>query len=80
MTFCFNVEKRSLYFSVIMEKLLRCCDINTLYILIRSKKGKNVDARCDEIFDDAVGETQIDFLLTKCFRFYEILYDRFSII
>ncbi|XP_037041771.1 fatty acyl-CoA reductase wat [Bradysia coprophila] len=39
---------------VVMEKLLRCCDINTLYILIRSKKGKNVETRCDEIFDDAV--------------------------
>lgn len=37
-----------------MEKLLRTCDIDTIYILIRSKKGKSVAYRCDEIFNDVV--------------------------
>lgn len=43
-------------FAVIMEKLLRCCDPRTIYILVRSKKGKSMEARCEEIFDDIVFE------------------------
>lgn len=39
-----------------MEKLLRCCDVNTIYILVRSKKGKSMEARCEQIFDDVVFE------------------------
>lgn len=52
-----------------MEKLLRSCDIDSLYILVRSKKGKTVEERCDEIFDDAVCEINIQFLKT----FHKIL-------
>lgn len=37
-----------------MEKLLRCCDIATIYVLIRSKKGKNAEFRSEEIFEDVV--------------------------
>lgn len=37
-----------------MEKLLRCCDIAMLYILIRCKNGKSVSERYDEIFSDMV--------------------------
>lgn len=74
---CLLKLNNNLYFAVIMEKLLRCCDINTLYILIRSKKGKNIDTRCDEIFDDAVCKELFSSStkrLTLC-----IPYDRFSI-
>lgn len=39
-----------------MEKLLRCCEVNTIYILVRSKKGKSMEARCEQIFDDVVFE------------------------
>lgn len=37
-----------------MEKLLRCCDVRTIYILVRSKKGKSMETRCEDIFDDTV--------------------------
>lgn len=37
---------------VTMEKVLRSCDIENFYILVRSKKGKNMHARVDEIFED----------------------------
>ncbi|KAJ6644398.1 Fatty acyl-CoA reductase wat [Pseudolycoriella hygida] len=42
---------------VIIEKLLRSCDINTMYILVRNKQGKNMDIRCEELFDDAIFDT-----------------------
>jgi hypothetical protein len=37
-----------------MDKLLRTCDIENIYLLIRSKKGKDVHSRIEEIFDDPV--------------------------
>lgn len=37
-----------------MEKLLRCCEIDTIYVLIRSKRGKTTETRLDEIFADVV--------------------------
>ncbi|KAL4711343.1 hypothetical protein ACJJTC_019184 [Scirpophaga incertulas] len=38
---------------VLIEKLLRSCgDVDTIYVLIRSKKGKNARARLDEMLDD----------------------------
>lgn len=40
---------------VLLEKLLRTCpNIKHIYLLIRTKKGKNTDQRLDEIFDDRV--------------------------
>lgn len=40
---------------VMLEKLLRSCpDISTIYILVRNKKGKNVESRVEEIFDDVI--------------------------
>lgn len=40
-----------------LEKLLRSCpDIASIYILVRNKKGKNVQSRIDEIFDNSVFE------------------------
>lgn len=39
----------------LIEKLLRSCkDINTIYLLIRPKKGKIMHARVEELFDDTV--------------------------
>lgn len=53
-----------LYFQhlpVIMEKLLRTCDPDIIYILIRSKKGKDGDSRIKEIIDDPVSILNIIF-------------------
>lgn len=38
-----------------MEKLLRTCtDVNKIYILLRPKKGKDVQKRFEELFDEPV--------------------------
>ncbi|PSN51390.1 hypothetical protein C0J52_04436 [Blattella germanica] len=38
---------------VLIEKLLRSCHhLNRIYMLVRSKKGKNVDVRVHELFED----------------------------
>jgi FlaA1/EpsC-like NDP-sugar epimerase len=40
---------------VLVEKLLRSCPhLSNIYLLVRSKKGKNSESRLDEIFDDPV--------------------------
>lgn len=40
---------------ILIEKLLRSCpDIENIYILCRSKKGKDVHTRIEEMFDDPV--------------------------
>ena len=42
---------------VLVEKLLRSCQhIGNIYLLVRGKKGKNVDRRMEELFDDPVSE------------------------
>jgi FlaA1/EpsC-like NDP-sugar epimerase len=42
---------------VLLEKLLRSCPhLSNIYLLVRSKKGKNVDSRIEEIFDDPVSK------------------------
>jgi len=42
---------------VLMEKLLRSCPhISNIYLLVRSKKGKNVDSRIEELFNDPLFE------------------------
>lgn len=44
---------------ILIEKLLRSCpDIENIYILCRSKKGKDVHTRIEEIFDDPVSPTK----------------------
>ncbi|EFA05024.1 fatty acyl-CoA reductase wat [Tribolium castaneum] len=41
--------------TILIEKLLRSCnDISTIYILARNKKGKNLQSRIDELFDDSI--------------------------
>lgn len=43
---------------ILVEKLLRACeDLQTIYILIRDKKGKDIHTRMDEIYGDVVSET-----------------------
>ncbi|CAH1977794.1 unnamed protein product [Acanthoscelides obtectus] len=42
---------------IMIEKLLRSTEINTLYLLIREKKGKNALTRIDELFDDEIFDT-----------------------
>lgn len=42
---------------ILVEKLLRACeDLQTIYILIRDKKGKDIHTRMDEIYNDVVSE------------------------
>jgi fatty acyl-CoA reductase len=42
---------------VLLQKLLRSCPhISNIYLLVRSKKGKNVDSRIEELFDDPVSK------------------------
>lgn len=37
-----------------MEKLLRTCQVDTIYLLVRDKKGKNIHSRVEDLFDDPV--------------------------
>jgi thioester reductase-like protein len=40
---------------VLMEKLLRSCPhLSNIYLLIRSKKGKDAETRLEDIFNDPV--------------------------
>lgn len=39
---------------IVMEKLLRTCQIDTIYVLIRSKKGKDIGTRMEDIMNDVV--------------------------
>jgi fatty acyl-CoA reductase len=39
---------------ILVEKLLRSCQIDKLYIIIRSKKGLTEKQRLNKIFDDHV--------------------------
>ncbi|KAB0791177.1 hypothetical protein PPYR_02977 [Photinus pyralis] len=51
---------------MLIEKLLRSCpDISTLYVLVRSKKGRNMHTRVEELFDDKL----FDSLRSTCPKF-----------
>jgi fatty acyl-CoA reductase len=42
---------------VLVEKLLRSCPhLSNIYLLVRSKKGKDVGVRILELFEDPVSE------------------------
>lgn len=44
--------------TLLLEKILRCCPtVSTVYVLIRNKKGKNMETRFEQLFDDEVFET-----------------------
>jgi hypothetical protein len=41
--------------TILIEKLLRSCsDLSTIYVLARNKKGKNLQSRIDELFDQSI--------------------------
>lgn len=45
---------------MLINKLLTACStIDTIYLLVRNKKGKDVHARVEDIFDDPVSRFQI---------------------
>lgn len=58
---------------IIIDKLLRTCDIESFYILIRNKKGKGIHSRIEEIFDDPV--SFFSFLHIFHIFFFEIKFD-----
>ncbi|XP_018574204.1 fatty acyl-CoA reductase wat-like [Anoplophora glabripennis] len=37
---------------ILVEKLLRSCPVSTVYVLMRKKKGKDIEVRLQEIFDN----------------------------
>ncbi|XP_059613253.1 fatty acyl-CoA reductase wat-like isoform X2 [Phlebotomus argentipes] len=39
---------------IIMEKIMRTCQIDTIYLLIRDKKGKDMHSRVEDLFDDVL--------------------------
>lgn len=45
-----------------MEKLLRTCsNLNKIYVLLRPKKGKDIQKRFEELFDEPVRTVQVIF-------------------
>ncbi|KAK4878721.1 hypothetical protein RN001_011227 [Aquatica leii] len=51
---------------ILIEKLLRSCpDLSTVYVLVRTKKGRNMHTRIEELFDDVV----FDRLRSECPKF-----------
>lgn len=43
---------------LLVEKLLRSCSsLSTIYILVRNKKGKDIQSRVDEIFENIIFDT-----------------------
>lgn len=41
---------------IIIEKLLRCCDVKIIYILVRNKKGKSWQNRVQQMCCDPVSK------------------------
>lgn len=41
---------------ILIEKLLRSTQVETIYILIRQKRGKDVHTRLEELFEDVVSK------------------------
>lgn len=58
------------YFLVIIEKLLRVTDVGQIYLLIRSKKGKDVYTRLDDIFNDPVSSFAERISLLYCCHYH----------
>lgn len=61
---------------LLIEKLLRGCPgIKCIYLLMRSKKGKNVSQRTDEIVENVVSFIYLFILFSLCqlFTFYRLL-------
>lgn len=45
-----------MFSTVLVEKLLRTCDVNNIYVIVRNKKGKDIHSRIDDVFDDPLFE------------------------
>lgn len=41
---------------IIIDKLLRCCEVKEIYLLIREKKGKTMHGRMREMLSDPIFE------------------------
>jgi thioester reductase-like protein len=66
---------------VLMEKLLRSCPhFKNIYLLVRSKKGKNVDSRIEELFNDPVSEINLWINLSRKQHGYNITFSVIKII
>lgn len=65
--FCFYLLS-----TVLINKLLTACSsIDTIYLLVRNKKGKDVHSRIEDIFDDPVSIKMINRMFTFFFwKFY----------
>ncbi|XP_057655979.1 fatty acyl-CoA reductase wat-like [Diorhabda carinulata] len=50
---------------ILIEKLLRSTEVNTIYLLVREKKGKSIHTRIDELFEDVI----FDEVKKKCPKF-----------
>lgn len=51
-----NQQKQLFFSAVLIEKLLRSCDVENIYILIRNKKDDDIHTRLGKIFDDPVSK------------------------
>lgn len=58
---------------VIIEKLLRSCQIDAIYVLIRSKKGKDIATRIEDIMNDVVSLISILLFFCCCFEVFSFL-------
>lgn len=54
---------------VLIEKLLRTTDVESIYILIRNKKDDDIHTRVGKIFDDPVRKHFVSFYLTHWLNF-----------
>lgn len=43
---------------ILLEKILRACEIDRIYLLMRAKKGKTADERKEEILSTVVSELE----------------------
>lgn len=50
---------------IVIEKLLRSCQVDTIYVLIRSKKGKDIATRIEDIMNDVVSVDYSGFLVLR---------------
>lgn len=62
---------------VLIEKLLRTCDVESIYILIRNKKDDDIHTRVGKIFDDPVSQLDFKFVFkTKFIHLAPQLFDQ----
>jgi hypothetical protein len=62
-----------------MEKLLRTCDVESIYILIRSKKNEDIHTRVGKIFDDPVSFFEMSDNIDEFLRVLKVLVIEFNI-